>query len=90
MKVNSKNILLTRLLLVLLLNGDILFEVVGIRAYPAKKRAEKISNVIEDLAADDTVDINNIQLKRMTDRVEIVYGDRLIFSVFEISQIFVF
>lgn len=118
MKVYSKNIVLTRLLLLVLftfqcqtvfaednsqssnssiessgkidsapvaVNGDILFEVVGIPAYPAKRRAAEISDEIEDLAADDTVDIKNIQLKRMTDRIEIVYGDRLIFSVFDID-----
>ena len=68
-----------------IVNGDIIFEVVGIRAYPARKRADKISDTIEELAADDTVDIKNIQLKRMTDRTEIVHGDRLISAVFDID-----
>jgi small-conductance mechanosensitive channel len=118
MKIYSKNIVLTRLLLLLLLifpcqtvfaednsqssisgiessgkidiapvtiNGEILFEVAGISAYPAKKRAAEISDGIEDLAADDTVDIQDIKLKRMTDRIEIVYGDREIFSVFDVD-----
>ncbi len=67
------------------INGDILFEVVGISAYPARRRATEISHKIKNLAADDTVDIQNIQLKRMTDRVEIVYDDRLIFSVFDVD-----
>ena len=120
MKVYSKNIVLTRLLLLLLLafplqivfaddksqssdnglesfgeidsapvivNGDILFEVIGNRAYPARQRADRISDTIEDLAADDTVDSENIKSKKMTDRNEIVYGDRLIFSVFGLDAI---
>jgi len=120
MKVYSKNIVLTRLLLLLLLafplqivfaddksqssdnglesfgeidsapvivNGDILFEVIGNRAYPARQRADRISDTIEDLAADDTVDSENIKSKKMTDRNEIVYGDRLIFSVFDLDAI---
>ena len=71
-----------------IVNGDIIFEVVGIRAYPAIKRADKTSDTIEELAADDTVDIKNIQLKRMTDRTEILHGDRFIFSVFDIDAKF--
>jgi len=68
-----------------IVNGDILFVVIGIRAYPAKKRADRISDTIEDLAADDTVDTENIKSKKMTDRTEIVYGDRLIFSVYDLD-----
>ncbi len=70
-----------------IVDGDILFEVVGIGAHPAKKRADNISDTIEDLAADDTVETENIKSKRMTDRNEILYGDRLIFSVFDLDAI---
>jgi small-conductance mechanosensitive channel len=66
-------------------NGDVLFEVVGMRAYPARKRANKISDAIEDLAADDTVDTNNIKIIDKKNRTAIVYNDSLIFSVIDLD-----
>ena len=39
-----------------IVNGTVIFEVPGIRAYPARRRAEKIADIVQSIAADTSKD----------------------------------
>ena len=59
------------------LDGQILFQVRGIPAYPAKERARSISKRVEEIAADRSVAVESLRVVDLEDRTRIVLGDRL-------------
>ncbi len=58
-------------------DGEVLFSVRGIPAYPAKERAQAISKRIEGIAADPSVAAESLRLVDMEDRTRIMAGDAL-------------
>ena len=57
-------------------NGEELFEVVGIRSFPAKKRAKKFAENIEAAAEDESLDPADITIVELENKTEIVLGDK--------------
>ena len=62
-------------------NGKVLFNVIGISSSPAKKRAKRIANRIEALAQDPTVDPESIAIRVEDDRTLLVAGDQRIMTI---------
>jgi small-conductance mechanosensitive channel len=60
------------------LDGQVLFEVRGIPAYPAEERAKTIKQRIEEIAADRSAAIESLRVGEMADRTRIMAGDRLL------------
>ena len=67
------------------INGEELFKVIGIRAYSASRRAQAISERIEAIAADPSIDPDTITHRDQPDHSDIFQGDNLIMAVFEID-----
>ena len=57
-------------------NGEELFEVVGIRSFPARERAQKFARNIEAAAEDASFDPANITVVEKEDRSELVLGGK--------------
>ena len=68
-----------------IVNGAVIFEVPGIRAFPAQRRAKNIASRIKAIAADATKDPAKIVSIDMPDiqRSRIMLGDRHITDVFD-------
>ena len=64
-----------------IVNGDVLFEVIGIRAFPAKLRAKQIADSISVVAADASSDPDMVHAVNKKDRVEVLFGDQHLFYV---------
>jgi len=62
-------------------NGQVLFKVIGVSSSPAKKRAKRIANRIEALAEDPTFDPENIAIRVEDDRTLLVAGDHRIMTI---------
>jgi small-conductance mechanosensitive channel len=60
------------------LDGEVLFQVRGVPAYPAKERAQAISKRIEAIAADRSVTADSLRVVEMEDRTRIMSGDGLV------------
>ena len=60
------------------LDGEVLFQVRGLPAYPAEERAKTIRQRIEEIAADRSVAIDSLRVVEMEDRTRISAGDRLV------------
>jgi small-conductance mechanosensitive channel len=60
------------------LDGEVLFQVRGVPAYPAKERAQAISKRIEAIAADRSVAAESLRVDEMEDRTMIMAGDSLV------------
>ena len=60
------------------LDGEVLFQVRGIPAYPAEERAKTISKRIEAIAADRSVAAESLRVVEMEDRTRIMAGDSLV------------
>jgi small-conductance mechanosensitive channel len=65
------------------LDGEALFQVRGIPAYPADERAKAIKQRIEEIAADPAVPIESLRVVDMEDRTRVVAGDRLVAGFFD-------
>ena len=63
------------------LDGEVLFRVRGVTAYPAERRALTISGRIEAIAADRSVSPYTLRVVEATDRSNLLAGDRLVMSV---------
>jgi len=63
------------------LDGEALFRVRGVTAYPAERRALTISGRIEAIAADRSVSPYTLRVVEATDRSNLLAGDRLVMSV---------
>jgi small-conductance mechanosensitive channel len=59
-------------------DGEVLFQVRGIPAYPAKERAQTIRKRIEAIAADHSVAAESLRVVEMEDRTRIMAGDSLV------------
>jgi len=68
-----------------IVNGAVVFDVPGIRAYPARRRAGEIADIVKAIAADASKDPAMITMvdKRDLKRTEISLGDQYILSVFD-------
>jgi SAM-dependent methyltransferase len=60
------------------LDGEVLFQVRGIPAYPAEERAKAIKQRIEAIAADQSVAVESLRVVDMEDRTRIMAGDILV------------
>ena len=70
-------------------NGRELTEVVGIRAYPATRRAAEIANSLEAIAEDASIDPDSLTIVKLESRDDIVHGDQWIMSVFGFDAAYV-
>jgi small-conductance mechanosensitive channel len=59
-------------------DGQVLFQVRGLPAYPAEERANTIRKRIEAVAADRSVAIDSLRVVEMEDRTRIMAGDSLV------------
>ena len=71
-----------------IVNGEILFHVRGVTAYPAKLRATTIAKRIVALAEDESFDPNTLRIEEMEDRSKILAGDQNVVSVLDIDTEF--
>ena len=62
-------------------DGEVLFRVRGVSAFPAGARAEAIAGRIRDLARDPSVGLDALTAKAADRRTEIVAGNRLVMTV---------
>ena len=60
------------------LDGEVLFQVRGVAAYPAEERAKTISKRIAAIAADPSVAAESLRLLDTEDRTRIMAGDSLV------------
>ena len=65
------------------LDGEVLFRVRGVTAYPAEQRALTVSGRIEAIAADRSVSTNTLRVVEAGDRSNLLAGERLIMSVLD-------
>jgi len=66
------------------IDGEVLFQVRGVTAFPAQKRAARIEERVRALAANPQFDPQAIQLSEGSDgSISLTAGDQPIFSVFE-------
>ena len=65
------------------LDGEVLFQVPGVTAYPAAERAQAIRQRIEAIAADRSIAIDSLRVVEMEDRSMIVADDRLVVAFVE-------
>ncbi|PTL35939.1 mechanosensitive ion channel protein MscS [Candidatus Methylomirabilis limnetica] len=65
------------------LDGEVLFRVRGVTAYPAERRALTVSGRIEAIAADRSVSTNTLHVVEAGDRSNLLAGDRPIMSVLD-------
>ncbi|MBA5866356.1 MAG: mechanosensitive ion channel [Nitrospira sp. CR1.3] len=65
------------------LDGEILFRVHGVTAYPADRRAQNIMARMSAIAADPLVQPHAIHVEEAEDRSTILAGDRFVMSVFD-------
>lgn len=66
-----------------IVNGEILFHVRGVTAYPAKLRATTIAKRIVNLAEDVNFDPETLRIVEISDQTKIMAGDQKIASVFD-------
>ena len=71
-----------------IVNGEILFHVRGVTAYPAKLRATTIAKRIVALEEDESFDPNTLRIEEMEDRSKILAGDQNVVSVLDIDTEF--
>jgi small-conductance mechanosensitive channel len=68
-----------------IVNGVVIFEVTGIRSYPARRRAKETAEKIQGLAENSANDVAMIRTAENSKliRTEIYLGDQLIMSVYD-------
>jgi small-conductance mechanosensitive channel len=66
-------------------NGEVLTEVVGVSAYPARRRAREIAARIERLARDPATAPEKITVVKLDNSDNILYEGELIISVFDVD-----
>jgi small-conductance mechanosensitive channel len=65
------------------LDGVTLFQVRGITAYPAERRARDIGERIRAIAADPSVPVESLRMVEAEDRANILVGERPVMGVFD-------
>jgi len=63
------------------LDGEVLFSVRGVEAYPAEKRAQVIGGRIKAIAADPSVAVEALRLAETERGTDILAGDRFVMTV---------
>lgn len=69
------------------LDGEILFEVRGVTAYPAGERSKEIAKRIEAIAADRTLPPASLRVVAGEESADIVAGDRPVMRVFDADAV---
>ena len=64
-----------------MLDGEVLFRVRGIEAYPAEERAQTVSDRIRAIAADPSIPVELLRTVDLADRTNLLAGEKLIMSV---------
>jgi len=67
------------------IDGETLFLVRGVTAYPAEQRAENIRSRIIELAQDESFDVKGLVVREESDRSVIYAGDKVILPVYDID-----
>jgi len=62
--------------------GKILFYVRGITSFPAKERAQLITERIKNIASNDTIKTESLRVEELADRSNLLAGNDLIVSIF--------
>ncbi|HKY63414.1 MAG TPA: mechanosensitive ion channel family protein [bacterium] len=68
-----------------IIDGEILFHVGGIEAYPAKRRAGEIRDRIVGLAQDPGFSPEVLSIQEGAESTKVMAGDRVLFTVFELD-----
>lgn len=68
-----------------IIDGQRLFEIRGVTAYPAEQRAAAIRETIVALAADERFDPAALSVREQDDRSEIVAGDQIVLRIFDVD-----
>ena len=66
-------------------NGEVLFHMRGITAYPAKQRAKLIAARIKALAENESFDPNTLKIEDLGDRSKIKAGDETIVTILDVD-----
>jgi small-conductance mechanosensitive channel len=66
-----------------MLDGEVLFHVRGIEAFPAEERAQAVSERIRDIAADASIPVESLRTVDLADRTNLLAGEQLIMSVLD-------
>ena len=66
-------------------NGNVLTEVVGIRAYPAARRANEIAETLVAIAEDASIDPQSLTLVYLESRDDVVHGETIVISAFDVD-----
>ncbi|WP_372521869.1 mechanosensitive ion channel family protein [Sulfuricaulis sp.] len=65
------------------LDGEVLFRVRGIEAFPAEERAQSVSERIRVIAADASIPVESLRTADLADRTNLLAGEQLIMSVLD-------
>lgn len=65
------------------LDGEVLFHVRGVLAYPAEKRAQTIAGRIQAIAADRSVPVEALRIVQTEHGADILAGDRFLMTLIE-------
>jgi len=65
------------------LDGRVLFQVRGVTAYPAERRAHDIRDRVQAIAADPSIRTDSLRVVETEDRSTILAGERLVANVFD-------
>ena len=68
-----------------IINGEELFKVIGIRAFSAQRRARLITQRIKAIAADPAIDPETISVRDEDNQSVIFQGDNMIASIFQMD-----
>lgn len=66
-------------------DGVKLFQVRGIAAYPAKRRAGEIQKNIEKLADDTAISVDTIKLNVLSDRIQIIANNKPLMAILDVD-----
>jgi small-conductance mechanosensitive channel len=66
-------------------NGEVLTEIIGIRAYPATRRAREITEQLEAIAEDSSIDPQSLKIDQSDSMDMIVHGDEEIMVILDVD-----
>lgn len=68
-----------------IIDGTTLFQVRGVTAYPAQRRAENTEDAIIEAAENSSIGLADFRIEQLDDRSNIMAGEKRIHSVFDID-----
>lgn len=68
-----------------LLDGEVVFSVSGIRSFPAPIRAESVAKRLRAAAEDPSFSAESLKSEIGTDRTELKYGDKILVGVYDLD-----